>query len=250
MYFRKAWLGTRVIFSLYVAVVVLVGVYLLSKGPPYVALALRDGQKLWQFDELLILPLGFIAWLLGGCGIGHDVAQGYGLFLFSRPVLRKSFVIKDSLVALGELMALVTVSIGVSLVRLANTRSVTSTGRVVSLHVRPPSAAIVIVVLSLFLCTAVIFCVTYLCVILASSVVLGLLAAAVLMTSYVWCTALLPHSALFSFGQLPPSLMMPLLSGNAGATSVITGVLSIIERCVGVVVLVRTSQWALDRANV
>ncbi len=47
------------------------------------------------FFYLQIAPLGFFAWLVGSFGVGRDLGEGAGSFLFTRPRKRAAFVWSD-----------------------------------------------------------------------------------------------------------------------------------------------------------
>ena len=50
---------------------------------------------LMLFFYLQIAPLGFFAWLVGSFGVGRDLGDGVGSFLFTRPSRRAVFVWSD-----------------------------------------------------------------------------------------------------------------------------------------------------------
>jgi hypothetical protein len=108
MYLWKYWRETRIIF-----------------GTSLVSIAIMFVLNLWShnvdplqsFDQLLTIiptalalqafPIIFIAWLLGSFGVGRDLGERSGSFLFSRPRSRGFFVWHDWGLGMTQLLLIV-----------------------------------------------------------------------------------------------------------------------------------------------
>jgi hypothetical protein len=58
------------------------------------------------FFYLQIAPLGFFAWLMGSFGVGRDLGEGGGSFLFTRPGRRAMFVWSDWSFGMAEVVVM------------------------------------------------------------------------------------------------------------------------------------------------
>jgi hypothetical protein len=96
MYLWKYWRETRIIFGTSVVSIAIMFV---------VNLWSQNVDPLQSFDQLLTIiptalalqafPISFIAWLLGSFGVGRDLGERSGSYLFSRPRSRGFFVWHD-----------------------------------------------------------------------------------------------------------------------------------------------------------
>jgi len=98
MYLLKYWRETRIVFGLSLAAIVIALILILktqigpsSQHPSF-------GQLAWILPSALAVqtyPVCFVAWLLGSHGVGRDLGEGNGSYLFSRPRSRAFFVWRD-----------------------------------------------------------------------------------------------------------------------------------------------------------
>jgi hypothetical protein len=58
------------------------------------------------FFYMQMAPLGFFAWLLGSFGVGRDLGEGSGSFLFTRPRRRATFVWSDWSLGMAEVVVM------------------------------------------------------------------------------------------------------------------------------------------------
>jgi hypothetical protein len=106
MYMWKYWRESRISFA--IAVLVLVGSYFailkIPKAPQGVALAATaDAVAI----GLLAFPLSFLAWRFGSFGVGHDLGEKSGAYMFTRPRTRAFFVWSDWSYGMAQLFAIV-----------------------------------------------------------------------------------------------------------------------------------------------
>ena len=118
MYLWKYWRESRIAF---LAGLLLVGIFLTFTVHGHVSVSgpggtsdlrhPRAGGEVGQATTLLLLffylqiaPLGFFAWLVGSFGVGRDLGEGAGSFLFTRPRKRAVFVWSDWGAGMAEVM--------------------------------------------------------------------------------------------------------------------------------------------------
>lgn len=129
MYLWKSWHESRWIFGIALACVLLAFVAVMHVAPPHVTithtvsnghggmqthtehnalmpmLAIPKSAALWFYPQLL--PLALMAWLLGGRGIGHNLGEGSGNFILTRPRQRARFILADWTIGIGELFVII-----------------------------------------------------------------------------------------------------------------------------------------------
>ena len=113
MYLWKYWRESRITFAVGL---LLVGLLLwavlkihlgaLSSGPRDVSQQ-NLAQLYLVITACLTLPLGFLGLRFGSFGIGRDLGEGSGSFLFSRPRSRASFVWNDWGYGMAQLLTIV-----------------------------------------------------------------------------------------------------------------------------------------------
>jgi hypothetical protein len=116
MYLWKYWRETRLAFgaSLIGIAVLLVLVYrsspiTIEPRPSFAGLsALLPAILFFQ-----AVPIIFLSWLYGSCGVGRDLGEKSGSFVFSRPRSRAFFVWRDWSFGLVQLLAIV---VGINMV--------------------------------------------------------------------------------------------------------------------------------------
>jgi hypothetical protein len=117
MYLWKYWRETRIVFA--ASLVGIAGLFLLvwkqhgsmviEPRPPFYGIsAVLPGVLMIE-----AVPLIFLAWIYGSCGVGRDLGERSGSYIFSRPVSRAFFVWRDWGFGLAQLLVIV---IGVNMV--------------------------------------------------------------------------------------------------------------------------------------
>ena len=108
MYFLKSWRDARLSVAIF-AVPILVMLYgFLRHAPAQIGTSSHASAE-WLVTRGLSITgilLLFVAWSLGGDGIGHDIAEDRGAFLLTRPRLRRFFVWADSGFSFGLMAVL------------------------------------------------------------------------------------------------------------------------------------------------
>jgi hypothetical protein len=108
VYLWKYWRETRLIFIVSLMAIALLFVLVASEvafqgGPPPNLLASVFAILL----PIQIFPIGFVAWLLGSYGVGRDLGEKSGSYLFTRPASRGSFVWRDWGYGAAQLLVIV-----------------------------------------------------------------------------------------------------------------------------------------------
>ncbi len=129
MYLWKSWHESRWIFGIALACILLAFVAVMQAAPPHITithtvsngngvlqthtehnalmpmLSIPKSAGLWFYPQLL--PLALMAWLLGGRGIGHNLGEGSGNFILTRPRQRARFILADWTIGIGELLVII-----------------------------------------------------------------------------------------------------------------------------------------------
>ncbi len=227
MYLWKYWRETRIAFcaSLFVIALLLL---LVLKGHGVVTTS-GGGPSVSQLPQVLVVllivqsvPLGFLGWILGSFGVGRDLGEGSGSFVFTRPRSRASFVWRDWGFGMAELLivtVLLNLVIGLELYRIFAAGGATSQGGALltSPAVSPVLSASLTCFAS-FLLTGLIFSLTYFSTILIKSSKGTMLGAGALL-GYVILKAVVTHywPSVDLPGLLPDlPLLARTLSGIAG----------------------------------
>jgi hypothetical protein len=113
MYLWKYWRESRISFAVGMLLVVLllwavlkIHLGAMSSGPQNIRQ--QNLAQLYLVIAMpLTLPLGFLALQFGSFGVGHDLGQGSGSFLFSRPRSRAFFVWNDWSFGMVQLLSIV-----------------------------------------------------------------------------------------------------------------------------------------------
>lgn len=100
MYLWKYWRESRILFG--VSLLVIGGLFVAvlrerfeTNGIPAEP-SVNQIAALWMvFLNLQIFPLCFVAWMFGSFGIGRDMGEHSGSFIFSRPRKRAQFMWQD-----------------------------------------------------------------------------------------------------------------------------------------------------------
>jgi hypothetical protein len=108
MYLLKSWREARLSVAIFTVPLVFVLYQLLRHAPGNIATNSQASPE-WLLTRGLSVAgilLLFVAWSLGGDGIGHDIAEDRGAFMLTRPRLRRFFVWSDSGFSFGLMAAL------------------------------------------------------------------------------------------------------------------------------------------------
>ncbi|MGB9416953.1 MAG: hypothetical protein WCB58_11615, partial [Acidobacteriaceae bacterium] len=98
MYILKSWRDARLSIAIFLVPIVFMVYGLLRHGPANFVTSSHASTE-WMATRAVSITgilLLFVAWSLGGDGIGHDIAEDRGAFLLTRPRLRRFFVWADS----------------------------------------------------------------------------------------------------------------------------------------------------------
>jgi hypothetical protein len=108
MYLLKSWREARLSVAIFTVPLVFVFYQLLRHAPANFVTSSQASPE-WMLTRGLSVAgilLLFVAWSLGGDGIGHDIAEDRGAFMLTRPRLRRFFVWSDSGFSFGLMAAL------------------------------------------------------------------------------------------------------------------------------------------------
>jgi hypothetical protein len=108
MYLSKCWRDARLAVAIFFVPIVVMVYGFLRHAPAEIATSSHASAEWLVTRGLSIcgILLLFVAWSLGGDGIGHDIAEDRGAFLLTRPRLRRFFVWSDSGFSFGLMAAL------------------------------------------------------------------------------------------------------------------------------------------------
>jgi hypothetical protein len=98
MYLWKSWRDARLSVAIFV-LPILFELYNLLRHAPVHMVTSSHASIEWLATRFLSISgilLLFVAWSLGGDGVGHDIAEDRGAFMLTRPRLRRFFVWSDS----------------------------------------------------------------------------------------------------------------------------------------------------------
>ena len=182
MYLWKYWRESRIPFLIGLLLIGLHMTVILSghghvtvTGGPGSASDLRHpgvGDDLRQVASVLLVffyvqiaPLGFFAWLVGSFGVGRDLGEGAGSFLFTRPRKRAAFVWSDWGCGMAEVVVMCilgNLAIGMMIHRILLGMGDPLGGRIVfGDNAVPLSAAMTMSAVGGILIAGLIFSVTY-----------------------------------------------------------------------------------------
>jgi hypothetical protein len=108
MYLWKSWRDARLAVAIFV-VPILFEIYNLLRHTPAEIGTQSHASAEWMLTVGLSISgilLLFVAWSLGGDGIGHDIAEDRGAYLLTRPRTRRFFLWFDSGFSFGLMAAL------------------------------------------------------------------------------------------------------------------------------------------------
>ena len=252
MYLWKYWRETRITFGVSLSVIALL-LLIVLKGHAVVTTS-GGGPTIDKLPQVLVVllivqsvPLGFLGWILGSFGVGRDLGEGSGSFIFTRPRSRASFVWRDWGFGMAELL-IVTVSlnlvIGLQLYRIFAAGS--QGGALPTDPAVSPVLSASLTCMASFLLAGLIFSLTYFSTILIKSSKGTMLGAGALL-GYVILKAVVEHY--WPSVQLPGLLPdLPVLAQTlSGISSTLW--LSLTLRSVVVLVFPIAAQLVLEKAD-
>lgn len=129
MYLWKYWRESRTLLFVSMAFMALLGfalfkgVWKIEHDPNNVTAGARGLVVLVAaIPNLLAFPFAFLAWLMGSFGVGRDLGEGSGSFLFTRPRIRAWFLWRDLAYGFAQIVFAIVVTnllIGFAILRLA-----------------------------------------------------------------------------------------------------------------------------------
>jgi hypothetical protein len=108
MYLWKCWRDARIAVAIFCVPIVFEIYNFLRHAPAHIVTGSHASAE-WLVTRGLSISgilLLFVAWSLGGDGIGHDIAEERGAFMLTRPRLRRFFIWSDSVFSFGLMAAL------------------------------------------------------------------------------------------------------------------------------------------------
>jgi hypothetical protein len=229
MYLWKYWRETRIAFCVSLACIAILFVMVLREpaftangGPPFSHLA-------GIFPVTLIIqafPVAFIAWVLGSYGVGRDLGEKSGSYLFTRPATRTSFVWSDwgyGSLQLLTIVVLLNIVIGLQIYRVVLAVGDPLHGKLL-LASGPVSLAVLVALncVAAFLLATLIFGLSYFStvlvknskgVMLAAGIVLGYFVLGAVLHHY-WPSINFPSPIPPEFSESPSNL--PQLTDHLG----------------------------------
>lgn len=206
MYLWKYWRESRITFVIAVLVLALAswGLVSLPRAPEGFKLAAAADAVV---IALLSFPLAFLAWRFGSFGVGSDLGDRCGAYLFTRPRSRAFFVWHDWSYGMAQLLAIVVtmvVAVEIASERIApGPRELGIAGQEVGLF-----ALGCLHCATVILFVGLIFGLTYLCGILARNK--GMMMAAGVLLAYLvlkvvvghyWPNVVLPDFMMSEFSE-------------------------------------------------
>ena len=231
MYLWKYWRETRIAFCVGLTAIAVLFLLIFKERN----LIISGSPPFDQFARILpvaliaqTFPVSFFAWLFGSAGVGRDLGDGSGSYLFSRPTSRGFYVWRDWGFGLAQLLVIVVllnVVLGFQIYRLLLAVAADPFhGRLVLAGGPVPLALLVgLNCIVAFLLAALVFGLTYFStilikhskgVMLAAGVLLGYIILETVMKHY-WPGVALPH--LLASDYLDPSSKVPSLVNHLGA---------------------------------
>jgi hypothetical protein len=228
MYLWKYWRESRITFGIGVLVLGLLLALLFHAHFFYASTTPRESYPN-PINTILFLtaaPLAIIAWGIGSSGVGRNLGEGAGAFLFTRPRRRSWFVWRDWAFGVALIAVLVILYDLFEAKLLPGAIKLRDLPEKVSLtHLLALNDVI------LFLFCGLIFGVVYLLTIVLKNA-LGTLAAGGLMAGYVILGGVLHHYY---------DLQLPYLMLRGYVTSPVTGAVVGIADHIGISVAIRTA---------
>jgi hypothetical protein len=197
MYLWKCWRDTRVVLAASLVCIGVLFVSIVSRHLAFDRTPFEDFPNIFPFVlTLQAFPISFVAWLLGIFGVGKDLGEGSGSYLFTRPRSRASFVWCDWGVGMAQLLpivALLNLVLGVLLHRFILGFGDPLHGSVV-IAGQPVTLAFIVWLNfgAAFLLAGLVYSLTYFSTVLMKHAK-GLIYAAGVLVGYVFLEQVVPH---------------------------------------------------------
>ena len=198
MYLWKCWRDTRVVLAASLLCIGVLFVSIVSKDiviDPHAPF-----EKLSTILPFMLtiqaFPISFVAWLLGSFGVGRDLGERSGSYLFTRPRSRAYFVWCDWGIGMAQLLpivALLNLVLGVLLHRIIVAVGDPLHGNIV-IAGRPVTLAFIVWLNfgAAFLLASLVFSLTYFSTVLVKHAK-GLIYGAGVLVGYMFLEQVVPH---------------------------------------------------------
>jgi hypothetical protein len=198
MYLWKCWRDTRIVLVASLLCIGVLFVSIVSKD-----IVIDHHAPFEKFSTILpfaltiqAFPISFVAWLLGSFGVGRDLGDRSGSYVFTRPRRRAYFVWCDWCVGMAQLLpivALLNLVVGVLLHRVIVAVGDPLHGSVV-IAGRPVKMAFVVWLNfgAAFLLAGLVYSLTYFSTVLAKHAK-GLIYGAGVLVGYMFLEQIVPH---------------------------------------------------------
>jgi hypothetical protein len=198
MYLWKCWRDTRIVL---VASLVCIGVLFVSIVSKDIAI--DQHAPFERLSNILpfaltiqAFPISFVAWLLGSFGVGRDLGERSGSYIFTRPKSRAYFVWCDWGVGMAQLLpiaALLNLMLGVLLHRIIVAVGDPLHGSVL-IAGRPVTLAFIVWLNfgAAYLLAGLVFSLTYFSTVIAKHAK-GLIYGAGVLVGYIFLEMIVPH---------------------------------------------------------
>jgi hypothetical protein len=198
MYLWKCWRDTRIVL---VASLVCLGVLFLTIVSKDIAI--DQHAPFERLSNILpfaltiqAFPISFVAWLLGSFGVGRDLGERSGSYIFTRPKSRAYFVWCDWCVGMAQLLpiaALLNLMLGVLLHRIIVAVGDPLHGSVL-IAGRPVTLAFIVWLNfgAAYLLAGLVFSLTYFSTVIAKHAK-GLIYGAGVLVGYIFLEMIVPH---------------------------------------------------------
>jgi hypothetical protein len=198
MYLWKCWRDTRIVL---VASLVCIGVLFVSIVSKDIAI--DQHAPFERLSNILpfaltiqAFPISFVAWLLGSFGVGRDLGERSGSYIFTRPKSRAYFVWCDWCVGMAQLLpiaALLNLMLGVLLHRIIVAVGDPLHGSVL-IAGRPVTLAFIVWLNfgAAYLLAGLVFSLTYFSTVIAKHAK-GLIYGAGVLVGYIFLEMIVPH---------------------------------------------------------
>jgi hypothetical protein len=254
MYLWKCWRDTRVVLAASLLCIGALFVFVMRQNleldhhAPF--------EKLSTVFPFLItmqaIPVGFVAWLLGFFGVGRDLGDRSGSYVFTRPKSRAYFVWCDwgvGMALLLPIVALLTLIFGVLLRRIIVTLGDPLHGSVV-LAGKPVTLAFIVFLNfgAAFLLAGLVFSLTYFSTVLVKNAK-GIIYSAGVLVAYIFIEQVVPHY--WPAIHLPNLVLPEFVQSNGLVTGLSDHLgLSVAIRAAIILLFPFATQFVLQRTDV
>ena len=251
MYLWKYWRESRILFGISLLAIVILTIAILRE---HLGGSGHSGNaqlfQVWSvFLVLQILPLCFVAWIFGSFGVGRDLGERSGSFIFSRPQNRAWFIWRDWGFGMAQLLI---ITICFNLAGWLQVHRVLvamdgSSREIILSHSGPASTLTAVAALSAFLLAALVFSLTYFSTILIKNARGLFLSAGVFLGYLVLCMVVKHYWQV----ELPSLLLQPFAHANPMSGGIADHLsMAVTIRAILVLIFPFAAQFTLDRADI